>query len=317
MNGYEVCEQLKANKASAAIPVIFLSALNETEDKVRAFGVGGVDYITKPFQFEEVHARVECQLNLWRLRKNLECQNAELAETNRRLHEAETLRENLIHMVVHDMRSPLTVQMGFLDFLMTNASPALGAKERSWVGAAYETSFKLINMVNSLLDISRMEAGKMPLDRKLNDLGQIARAALEFYRPVVGQRHFVFPPGEPPFMAHCDASLIQRVIENLIGNALKFTTETGSISIAITQNEQDVRLAVIDDGMGIAPEYQETIFKKFGQGGTRHRKNSTGLGLAFCKLAMDAQGGQIGVHSEVGKGSAFWFTLPLGGRSNP
>ena len=309
MNGYEVCEQLKADPALACIPVIFLSALSETEDKIRAFQAGGVDYITKPFQFEEVHARVECQLNLRRLRQDLELQNAELEKTNQRLHESEALRDSLVHMIVHDMRSPLTVQMGFLELLTTSASTPLGEREASWVAAAYETSFKLTNMVSSLLDISRMEAGKMPVHRQLCDVRRIARTAIDFYRPLIGRRECSLAGAEAPVMADCDPALIQRVIENILGNALKFTSQTGSVRIAVTQSGNEVRVAITDNGPGIAPEHHESIFTKFGQAGAQKRTHSTGVGLAFCKMAVEANEGNIGVESEPGKGSTFWFTL--------
>lgn len=311
MNGYEVCERLKADPALADIPVIFLSALNEMEDKVRAFRVGGVDYITKPFQFEEVQARVECQLSLRRLHNDMEAQNRALELTNRRLCEAEQLRDDLVHMVIHDMRSPLTVQMGFLDYLLKNAAPPLGESEKSWVVAAYETSIKLINMVNSLLDINRMESGKMPIHRKPSDLNKIAHAAMEFYRPIIDRRRYLFEPLAIAAMADCDEALIQRVIENLIGNAHKFTADTGEICISITQDGDELHVAVADNGVGIAPKFHEAIFTKFMQTGAQQRKNSTGVGLAFCKLAIETQGGRIGVNSEVGQGSTFWFNLPM------
>jgi len=310
MSGYEVCKQLKADEELAAIPVVFLSGLNEMKDKVHAFQVGGVDYITKPFQYDEVHARVECQLSLRRLRLNLERRNRELEDANRRLREAETLRDNLVHMIVHDMRSPLTAQMGLLDLLLTNASPPLGEEEEGWVTTIYETSIKLNSMAGSMLDISRMEAGKMPINRQPNDLNELAHAASEFYRPLLGNRRFILEslPSSP--IADCDASLTQRVIENLIGNAFKFTADTGSVSISITQNGEDLHVAVTDDGMGVAPEHHDTIFEIFGQAGTEQRRDSTGIGLAFCKMAIEAQNGQIGVASQLGQGSTFWFSLP-------
>lgn len=310
MNGYEVCEQLKTIPDLADIPVIFLSALNEMEDKVKAFKVGGVDYVTKPFQFEEVHARVECQLKLRQLRLNLETRNRDLAESNAKLREAERLRDDLLHMIVHDMRSPLAAQLGFSELLLTSASPELGERERGWAGHINKTSLTLANMVSSLLDLSRLEAGKMPINRVPTDIPKIAQEALDLYRPLLAKRRSGIESPEPSLVVACDETLTSRVIENLIGNAIKFTTETGSVSIAVSQDEREIRVAVIDDGTGIAPEDHGTIFTKFGQAGTTKRKHSTGIGLAFCKLAIEAQGGQIGVESEPGKGSVFWFTLP-------
>ena len=311
MNGYEVCQRLKADKALADIPIIFLSALNETEDKVNGFRAGGVDYITKPFQVEEVYARVECQLNLQQLRKNLEQRNNELTQTNRHLRESEALRDNLIHMVIHDMRSPLTAQIGFLDTLLSQPSDSPGNAERTWLQASYAIALKLTNMLNSLLDISRMEAGKMPIRRKRNNLNKLTRLVLAFYQPLIGERQVAIESPHPSLHADCDAALVQRVLENLLGNALKFTAETGAICISIAQCGETARISVTDDGPGIAPVHHKTVFMKFGQAGTPQKKHSTGIGLAFCKMAIEAQGGQIGVNSELGKGSTFWFTLPI------
>lgn len=310
MNGYQVCKQLKADPELADIPVIFLSALNEMEDKVRAFRVGGADYITKPFQFEEVAARVECQLNLRQLRANLEQRNVELAQSNELLREAEKMRDNLLHMVVHDMRSPLTVQLGFVELLLNNATPPLNVEERSWAAIIHETTLKLNNMVDSLLDINRMEAGKMPINRCPVDLCKIVQDAIGFYGPMLGGRTLSLESSNPAVIADCDEILVQRVIENLIGNAIKFTADTGSVRVSVTQNDAETRVAVTDDGTGVAQEHHDTIFMKFGQIGTHKRKHSTGIGLAFCKLAIETQGGHIGIVSEVGKGSSFWFALP-------
>ncbi len=113
-NGYEVCVQLKRQDRTRDIPVIFISALNETIDKVMAFGVGGVDYVTKPFQFEEVEARVACHLNLRRLQRDLTLRNNELWQSNEELRRLQELRDNLTHMIVHDLRSPLSGVIGTL-----------------------------------------------------------------------------------------------------------------------------------------------------------------------------------------------------------
>ena len=153
LNGYEVCERLKADPQLAEIPVLFISALNETLDKVKAFGVGGVDYITKPFQFEEVEARVATHLELRR-------QKRELKESNERLRELERLRDNLVHMIVHDMRSPLMVISGHLELMAMEPLPAQAAQCAKKALAATRT---LIEMVSSMLDVSKMEAGQMQL----------------------------------------------------------------------------------------------------------------------------------------------------------
>ena len=125
MDGFEVCRQFKAREVLEDIPIIFISALSETMDKVKAFSVGGVDYVTKPFQSEEVEARIDTHLTLQRLRRELEARNRQLQEQYDQLHELEELRDNLVHMVIHDMRSPLMGLCGLLQLLQMQASDAL------------------------------------------------------------------------------------------------------------------------------------------------------------------------------------------------
>jgi signal transduction histidine kinase len=308
MNGYEVCERLKADGKLKDIPVIFISAFSETLDKVKAFGVGGVDYVTKPFQFEEVEARVQAHLNLQR-------QKRALAESYQRLQELERLRDDLVHMIVHDMRSPLMGLCGFLELaLMKMRGRADGPHVHS-IQQALESARALSEMVTSLLDISRLEAGQMPLAKTSCDLRKLASEAVKSLGALTSGANVILQPPPEPVTAFCDADVIQRVIQNLIANAVKFTPAGGEIRVAMNAADAQARFEVADTGPGIPPEYHQRIFDKFGQVESRKemKKHSTGLGLTFCKLAVEAHGGRIGLNSEVGKGSTFWFELPTTG----
>jgi len=289
MNGYEVCEQLKADAALKDIPVIFISALNETIDKVKAFRVGGVDYVTKPFQFEEVYARVQTHLQLRRLEK---------------------LRDDLTHMVVHDLRNPLAVICGFLDILEFHEAQKLSASTQTLVTVARRSAEDLLNMIGSILDVSKMGAGEMKLQREPCDLGALIRAVLATTQPLPGNRTVTLDAPESSLTVTADVGLIRRVLQNLLSNALKYTPAGGDVRIVVTPSRSEVRVAVTDTGPGIAPEYHQRIFEKFGQVEDRKNRLGTGLGLTFCKLAVEAHGGRIGVESEVGKGSTFWLALP-------
>jgi len=290
MNGYEVCERLKADEALKEIPVIFISALSETIDKVKAFHVGGVDYVTKPFQFEEVYARVQTHLQLRRLEK---------------------LRDDLTHMVIHDLRNPLTVIFGVLELLEDSESQTLSADTRGFVTAARRSTKDMINMISSILDVNKMGAGEMKLQREPCKIDALIRDVVAANQPFPENRTVTLDAaGSSPTVA-VDIGLFRRVFQNLLGNALKYTPAGGDVRIAVTPSASEVRIAVTDTGPGIAPEYHQRIFEKFGQVEDRHNRVGTGLGLTFCKLAVEAHGGRIGVESEVGKGSTFWFALPL------
>lgn len=302
MDGFEICSHLKSDPRLAAIPVIFLTAHHGTIDKVRAFGCGGVDYITKPFEIAEVQARVETHLALRRQQK-------ELQANYERLQELERLRDNLTHLIVHDLRSPLGVMLMSLELLKTRATN-LSERDLGLVDKALRSSATLLDMVNQLLDVNRLESGQMPLNKAENDLAKIAQSVIDGMAPAFAERRVVLTAKEP-LAALCDEGIIRRVFENLLGNALRYTPSRGEISVSVVRDGTEVRVVVADQGPGIPAEYHGRIFEKFVQVEGEQRGKGSGLGLTFCKLAVETHGGRIGVESEVGKGSQFWFTLPL------
>jgi signal transduction histidine kinase len=290
MNGYEVCAQLKADPALQEIPVIFISALSETLDKVKAFRVGGVDYVTKPFQLEEVCARVQTHLRLRRLEK---------------------LRDDLTHMVIHDLRNPLSVIMGFLEVLECEAQ-SLTPGARKLAALARLSAGELRTMISAILDVSKLEAGEMKLRREPCDLGAVIGEVLATARPLPGNRTVTLDAPTPSPTVTVDVGLLRRILQNLLGNALRYTPSNSDIRVTVAPSPNEVRVSVTDAGPGIAPADQQRIFEKFGQVEGHGSRMGTGLGLTFCKLAVEAHGGRMGVDSDVGKGSTFWFTLPAG-----
>jgi signal transduction histidine kinase len=289
MDGYQVCQQFKADARLNGIPIIFISSLHETLDKVKAFGVGGVDYITKPFQFDEVSARVRTHLRLRRL---------------------EALRDDLTHMVVHDLRNPLTVICGFLDILEDHESKNLSASTQPLVTVARRSAEDLLTMIGSILDVAQMGAGEMKLQREPCDMGALVGTVVAANQPLPGGRTVSVAVPDAVVTVMADVGLIRRVLQNLLGNALRYTPVGGGVGIVVTTWPHEVRVTVTDTGPGIAAEFHQRIFEKFGQVQDRKNRVGSGLGLTFCKLAVEAHGGRIGVESEVGKGSAFWVTLP-------
>jgi len=306
MNGFEVCERLKAEAALEEIPVIFITALAEPADKVRAFAGGGVDYITKPFQAEEVQARVETHLTLYRQKRQLQA-------SYEHLRELETLRDSLVHMVVHDMRSSLMIVLGRLEMAQRLPQPEKGAKN---ITKALDATHWLVEMVNSLLDVSKMEAGQLPLEVSTVDLKKLVTETLPQLEPFQGQRRLTFTSPETIAAIPGDATLLRRVLQNLMVNALKFTDpEEGCITVSLERAaEKWVRVSVTDNGPGISPEYREKVFDKFFQVTARPQgeARSTGLGLTFCKMTVEAHGGRIGLDCAEDQGSTFWFELPGG-----
>jgi len=303
MNGYEVCEHLKADPRTKDIPVIFVSALDETLDKVRAFSLGAVDYVTKPFQMPEVLARVRTHLQLRRTQRELE-------QSYSRLLELEALRDNLVHMVVHDLRSPLSALMFSLSFMRSGLEGTASREVLGDIEAGEAAARTMIGMANDLLDVSRLETDRLPVQRKDADLHDVVRTAVDNVRRMKPGREILIEC-EGALPGCFDADLIRRVIENLVSNGIKHTPEEHPLRIEATGGEE-LRVVVRDRGDGVPEAYRETIFQKFGVAHSRHNDgyHSAGLGLAFCKLAVEAHGGRIGVDCSSGVGSAFWFVIP-------
>ena len=311
MDGYEVCKHLKADENLKDIPVIFISALRDTTDKVQAFDAGAVDYITKPFQFKEVKARIQTHLRIYRMQKELESQYAAIKKL-------EELKDNLTHMVVHDMASPIQT-IGIAVDLVLSGETGPGREQVEVLSRASDASRNLIEMVNSLLDISRMESGRMPLHLTDVDLRHLAEEAAETMHLLAGAKNIRLTVQGPHVPLHADTDLIRRVFINLISNALKFTPQSGEVMVTVSASDGLARAEVRDTGIGIPEEYHERIFEKFGQIEADHQRHehSSGLGLTFCRLAAVAHGGMIGVRSRLGEGSTFWFVLPMASTNDP
>jgi signal transduction histidine kinase len=234
----------------------------------------------------------------------------------RRLRSTLARRDDLTHMIVHDLRSPLTIVTGYIDALKRVAAAKFTPTEAKYIAQAQRGADNMREMITTLLDVGRLESGQMPLRMEPHDIGEIAREAAHRFSPVLGNRalHCEVPPD--PVLVSCDADVIRRVLENLINNALKFTKSDGAIYINVEPGEAGVQLSVRDDGPGIPPDQHSRIFEKFGQTDSgAQQRHSTGLGLAFCRLAVEAHLGKIGVQSEPGQGSRFWFALPIAERA--
>ena len=300
MDGFKVCRQFKERKNLRDIPIIFLTALTDTADKLEAFAAGGVDYISKPFQVEEVLARVRVHIDLRRAQ-------SQASRNYDRLRELEKVRDDLVHMIVHDMRSPL---QGVLILLATLRRQVSDADMTETIDDAVVAARELARMANDLLDVSRLEQGKMPLAMEACDVVGLAREVAANFAG--DELRKVVVEGGPPVSVQCDAALVRRILENLVSNGMKHTPAGSAVRVRAMSGDAAVRVQVRDNGSGVPVEARERIFEKFA--GVKTRVNgdyhSVGLGLAFCKLAVQAHGGAIGVEDAEGGGSVFWFDLP-------
>jgi signal transduction histidine kinase len=308
MDGFEVCRRLRDDPRTSTLPVVMVTALQETEDRVRALEAGADDFLTKPVDSVEVVARVRSLLRVKRGRDELEKSYADLKR-------AESLRDDLSEMLVHDLRTPLTTLLGPLQMLEGEHFGPLNETQREVTSMSARSGYRLLYLVNELLDISKMEGGRVTLQPREVDLRKTSEEAIEQVAVVhsSNQARIEIEYSNDLLPIRADEDLLRRVLINLLGNAIKFTPQDGHITLGIQPQESGVLMWVRDSGEGVPPEDQDRIFEKFGQVESRKagRKMSTGLGLTFCKLAVEAHGGHIWLDSEPGQGSTFFFTIPL------
>jgi len=253
----------------------------------------------------------ELQLRLEILERNELAVTVERMSTSyKQLRTTESQRLDLTNMIAHDMRSPLGVTLGFLDVLRTSAVGRLDQEDIDAIDYASESAARVNGMITSMLELSRIESGQMPMTVTECDLVALVKKSVKDLLALNRNDRLKLALPAEPIPIRCDPQLTARVLLNLASNALKFTADDQEVRIIIAKDEAQARVVVLDNGPGIAEEFHEKIFEKFGQVGSTRKAHSTGLGLAFCKLAIEAQGGAIGVKSAVGIGSAFWFSFP-------
>ncbi len=316
MDGHQVLARMREDGQLRGIPVIVISAVEELDSVVRCIQMGAEDYLPKEFDPVLLRARIGACLEKKRLRDREAHLFAELQDNYKRLQKLEALRDSLTGLIVHDLRTPLTGLLSGL-LIMDGLGP-LNEKQTQALHIAVRGGRNLLGMINDLLDISKMESGSMVLDRNPLPVVQVVETAVSQLMPLATERGLTLASNLPDETALlcADEEKLVRILVNLLGNAIKFTPRGGSITVTVRRDvdEGSVLFGVADTGEGIPPEAFGKIFEKFGQVESRQggRTMSTGLGLTFCRMAVEAHGGRIWVESELGKGSVFSFTIPGG-----
>ncbi len=239
---------------------------------------------------------------------------ARLKWTNFHLRQSEQQREDLTGMLVHDLRNPLSALMAGLDILRLTLAKELSAEQMNVLDISRRSGYVLLGMVGELLDISKMEAGKLALNIQPVDLNQLITEIVDAERALADSEkvEFRLALSDEVKQVPCDRQLVSRVILNLLSNAIKYTPPDGAITVTTRKADSSIVVEVADTGSGIPREHQKRIFEKFGQvDRPGQERRGTGLGLPFCRMAVEAHGGQIWVESQVGQGSTFFFKLPL------
>jgi two-component system, sensor histidine kinase and response regulator len=311
-DGFALCRLLKAEKTLENVPVIFVSALQDSRNKVLAFTQGGVDYITKPFEETEVLARIETHLQIAQQRIQLEAVHQELSLGYEALRKAQDQRDSLVHFLAHDMKSLLVVILGFSEFIEIKAVEKKQKQLVDWAGHVLKAGRSLRSMIANMLTIYQMECDEMFFEKKPLSLRELVEELVADFQKMDEGSTFEISPHSDPITVIGDPDTVRRITANLLDNASKFTKPPGRIRIHYFTSGGQAGVRISDDGPGIHNDAQELIFDRFVQLEQEEevRKRSSGLGLAFCKMAIIAQDGEIGVESDGVSGSTFWFSLP-------
>lgn len=329
MDGYTLCTHLQADPRTREVPVIFISAYGEIEDKIKGFRAGGVDYITKPFQAEEVLARVQAHIRLRTMHKDLQQEiqrrsqaeealhllNQQLREANHRLQEANASKDAFFSILAHDLRNPFMVLLGLTEILNEELDRYTKDQLKETLQRLYASSKTVYALLTNLLEWSQLERGLLiPEPRTFSAADMILRN-VSLFASQAQSKHIQMQHQISNEMAvYADFKMIDTVIRNLLSNALKFTDSGGVIEItAQTQADNVVELTIADTGIGMSQEMLSKLFRidqKTLRPGTAGEKG-TGLGLILCKEFVEKNQGSLQVESVEGQGTIFRLTLPM------
>ena len=306
MNGIEVCRKLKQDPRYQRIPILMVTALNTKGDLANCLDEGADDFISKPFDRLELRARVNSLLRI-------KAQYDQLAHLITLREEALQNRENLSNMIVHDLRNPLlSILLGIEIVLQYLDHPDKKDRMSNRLRQMLISGKRLNNMINDLLLMAKLEAGKLSIQESITDLKTFGENILTEFQSIASAYHVRLEAELPAktYPVKIDENLLQRVIDNLLINAFKFSPTDSVVHLSILPlPDQQLQVIVSDQGQGIDKSREMEIFKVFEIGETRQDVSQIGLGLAFCKMTVEAMGGTLTLSKNQPQGAIFTVTL--------
>ena len=314
MNGYEVCRRLKENPELKDIPVIFISALGETNDILNAFNSGGVDYINKPIQAEEVKARVRSHIRLQQQSIVLHRQSKVLQRQSKELRDLNATKDKFFSIIAHDLRGPFNGFLGLTQLMAEDLESLSGEDIKELSLSMRDSATNVFRLLENLLEWARLQQGLIAFNPHLVKLYPLVMESVTSVKDAATKKCFKLVFNVPDNIdVFADHNMLQTVIRNLVSNAVKFTAKGGKISVsAKTDVDNTVEIAINDNGIGMNAIMMDNLFRldvKTNREGTENEPSS-GLGLILCKEFVEKHGGKIRVESAEGIGSTFYVTLP-------
>ena len=307
LNGFDTAVILKKDPTTQEIPIIFLTALNNPNDLVKGFQVGANDFLTKPFNKEELVMRVMHQIQLVAAKRIIVRQNEELKRTI-------SNRDKMYSVIAHDLRSPMASIRMVLNLAVNVVSPEMvGDEIFGLLDKANRESEETHDLLDNLLKWTKSQTGRLNVVYQDIDLDDIVPGVVDIFKMIAEMKKIdlKYLPAEEKLTVRADNDMIKTIIRNFLSNAVKFTPAGKGIEVFYTREGDFARVSVRDHGVGVEPERVETIFHKgettYGTGG----EEGSGLGLQLCQDFARKNGGEAQVESTLGEGSTFSFTIPL------
>lgn len=308
MSGFEVAQHLKSNPNTADIPIIFLTALNSTADIVKGFQVGANDFISKPFNKEELIIRVTHQISLVAAKRLILSKTEELQRTI-------AGRDKLYSVIAHDLRSPMgSIEMVLNMLILNLPSEKIGAEMYELLTMANQTTEDVFSLLDNLLKWTKSQIGKLNVVYQDVDLVEVTDGVIEIFSMVASLKKIRIREMKPEkMMVNADIDMLKTVVRNLLSNAIKFSKENSEVLVKMEEVDGMAVVSVQDHGCGISEEGQKKLLHTdthFSTFGTNNEEGS-GLGLLLCKDFVVKNGGKLWFTSKEGEGSIFSFSIPV------
>lgn len=326
-NGFEVCKEIKSRDETRGIPVIMVTALQDMESRVKGIAVGADDFLSRPMDRSELLTRVRSTLRIGSLRdelakesrvaressEKLQTQQRVLRSMSAQLMQASHLKYEFIVNMSHALRTPLNVVIGFSEMLQDRLVGELNEKQGKYVGNIHESGRELQQLISSIVDVFKIDTGKVPLEVTEFPLKDAIDSSLASFEAAAEENNLNLSVEVAPEVSrvYADPQKLSTILDNLLSNAIKFTPGGGRVSVTADLHEDRVRICVADSGIGLSPEDCERVFSEFYKAPDVAAGAGSGLGLAIARKLVLMHGGDIRAEGEKGSGAKFTFTLPL------
>jgi signal transduction histidine kinase len=325
IDGFETCDRIKANPKTCNIPIVFMTSIIDLSNKIKGFNCGAVDYISKPFQEQEILARVKTHIQLRRLTQNLEqqvaAQTASLRIANAALEQANISKRSFLSTMSQEIRTPIDDILRLAERLQEQTSGTLNPQQVDDLAKIEHNGNHLLSLINNTLKLANIESGQLKLDLDLIAIEDLCRSCLVAIQSLADRKNIKLILNIEPNLPQIsiDERQMRQVILNLLNNGIKFTA-AGSVTLSVTkamltdsENIPGIRIAIADTGIGINSENIKQLFQPFVQIANLlgERQEGNGLGLILAKQIVELHNGQISVYSTENTGSCFTIELPI------